>query len=294
MTSTPRRGPISWLRSLFGRQALPDAPVFSPVTVDVPEIAVVHRESVVSFETPAKGGGFDFHVEIRCDWCAEGRLDTYSLSRAVDGYQAALPQRLAERVREITRDYQPFHAQEAERAVNEALREGECFDSGLVTCRTSTVVRPAPEIVEQQRKAALDLQEIEHHYAKSSLRVRLLSEVAEEWRAFLASGLVDVRPDDESASWLTPWAVLLAERPEEAAAEVGAMFRERQKQLDQFVTLVGRQRKEYQAHDLFEFVIDNERQLGRAMRLFGLAPAGESEPGGGPAEPLPQPRSSRS
>ncbi|MFF7181201.1 hypothetical protein [Streptomyces sp. NPDC008121] len=294
MTRTPRRGPISWLRSLFGRRAEPDAPVFSPVTVDVPEIVKVHRESVVAFETPSKGGGFDFRIEIRCDWCAEGRLDTLALSRAVDGYQADLPQRLAERVREITRHYEPFHAQDAEQAVNEALREGECFDSGLVTCRTSTVVRPPQEIVDQQRKAALELQQIEHDYAKSSLRVRLLGEVAEEWRAFLASGLVDVGPDDESASWLTPWAVLLAERPEEAASEVSAMFRERQKQLDQFITLVGRQRKEYQAHDLFEFVTDNERQLGRAMRLFGLVPAGEPGPAVGPPEPLPQPRSSRS
>ncbi len=289
MTGTTRRGPLTWLRALLGRGPQAVAPLFESPEVHVPELTAVHQESTVAFETPAGGGGFDFQVEIRCDWCAEGRLDQGTLSSAIDGYRASMPQLLTERVREIAGRYAPFRVEEAERAVNEALREGECFENGLVRCRTTAFLRPAPEVLEQQRRAALEMQEIEHRYAKSALQVRLLSEVAEQWREFLAGGLAGVRHDDETSSWLTPWAVLLAEQPDKAATEVGSMFRLRQEQFDRYVKLLGRQHKEYEARDLFEFVAKNEQQLGHAMRVFGLSLPGEDGAGDGPAEPLPRP-----
>ncbi|MCG0288726.1 hypothetical protein [Streptomyces sp. PSAA01] len=288
MTSTPRRGPLGWLRSLFGGR--PQSVAFEAMPVEVPEITAVHRASTVSFDTPAKGGGFDFQVEIRCDWCAEGRLDQETLSGAIDGYQATMSQRLTERVRDIARGYQPFHAEQAERHLNQELQEGECFENGLVTCSTTAFVQPPPQVLEQQRKAALELQEIEHRYAKSALQVRLLTEVAEQWRTFLAGGLVGERRDADSISWLTPWAVLLAEQPDKAATEVGEMFRGRQEQFRNFAKLLGRQVKEYEAQDLFEFVSANERQLGHAMRVFGLPTPGRQDPEEGPSGPLPRPQ----
>ncbi|MEU1788260.1 hypothetical protein ABZ553_20780 [Streptomyces sparsogenes] len=288
MTSNPRRGPLGWLRALFGGR--PEPLSFDAMTVEVPELTAVHRASTVSFETPARGGGFDFQIEIRCDWCAEGRLDQETLHRAIDGYQATMPQRLTERVRDIAREHEPFHAEEAERAINQELKEGECFENGLVSCRTTAFVQPAPQVLEQQRKAALELQEIEHRYAKSALQVQLLRDVAQQWRAFLAGGLAGVRTDDDnSVAWLTPWAVLLAEQPDKAATEVGDMFRRRQEQLEHFAKLLGRQEKDYKAQDLFDFVFANERQLGHAMRLFGLPMPGEIDRGTGPEEPLPRP-----
>lgn len=293
VTSTSRRGPFAWLRGLFSGRPEQGTP-FEAVTVEVPEIASVHRNSIVRFETPAKGDGFGFQVEIRCDWCAEGRLDELTLGRALDGYQAVMPERLTERVRDIARHYEPFRAEDAERAVNDHLREGECFENGLVNCRTVAYLQPAPEVLEQQRKAALELQDIEHRYAKSALQVRLLSEVAEKWRAFLAGGLAGVRQNDDALAWLTPWAVLLAEQPDKAATEVGEMFRQRQNQVDGFIKLLEKQSKAYQAQDLFEFVATNERQLSHAMRLFGLPLPGELDSGGEPAEPLPRARPVRS
>lgn len=294
MTSTPRRGPFTWLRTLFGGRADSDArmPV-GGLTVDMPEIVSVHRSTTVAFETPAKGGGFEFQVDIRCDWCAEGRLDQETLNLAIDRYRAAMPQRLTERIRDIARLYEPFRTEEAESAVNDALQEGECFEDGLVSCRTVAQLRPAPEVVEEQRKAALELQDIEHRYAKSALQVQLLSEVAEKWRAFLAGGLAGVREKDDALSWLTPWAVLLAEQPDKAATEVGEMFRQRQKQVDEFVKMVEKQAKSYQAQDLFEFVVTNEQNLGHAMRLFGLPMPGRLDAQRGPSEPLPRAEAAR-
>ncbi|MFE1407089.1 hypothetical protein [Streptomyces sp. NPDC058770] len=291
MNSTSRRGSFAWLRALLRGGSVPVAGApFTPVTVEVPEVVSVHRSSTVAFETPAKGDGFRFQVEIRCDWCAEGRLDEEQLGLAIDGYQAAMPQRLAERVRGIARRYEPFRAEEAERAVNDALREGECYESGLVSCRTVACLQPAAAVLEQQRKAALELQDIEHRYAKSALQVKLLNEVAEKWRAFLASGMAGLPLDRDALSWLTPWAVLLAEQPHTAAAEVGDMFRQRQKQVEEFGKLLGKQVKAYQAQDLFDFVVTNEQQLGHAMRLFGLPLPGEPGSADGFSEPLPRSR----
>ncbi|MEU8822318.1 hypothetical protein [Streptomyces sp. NPDC048636] len=287
MTSTPRRGPFAWIRAWFGGDMEPAANPF--VQVDVAELETIHRSTQVTFETPAKGGGFDFLVEIRCDWCAEGRLDLETLRGAIDSYQAAMPQRLSERIRDIARRYEPFHVEEAERSINDALKTGECFEGGLVSCRTVASLQPAPEVVEQQRKAALELQEIEHRYAKSALRVRLLANATQEWREFLASGLVGARRDGDSLSWLTPWAVLLAEQPDKAATEVSVMYQQRQEHVADFIKLLQGQTKNYQSQDIFEFVVANERHLGHAMRLFGLPLPGESGTGDGPAEPLPRP-----
>ncbi|WP_461005488.1 hypothetical protein [Streptomyces capparidis] len=278
MTSTPRRGPLGWLRALFGGTRPAEPPV-----VDVPEINGVNRVTTVTFDTPALGSGFCFQVEVRCDWCAQGRLDIATLSHAIDVHQAAMPHRLAERVRDAARQYEPFHVEAAERAVNEAL-EDECFDNGLVTCHSTAYLRPAPEVLEQQRQAALELQRIEHRYAKSALQVRLLEEVCEQWRSFLARGLVNVRGDERTAAWLTPWAVLFTEQPDQAATGVAELFSQRREQFDQFIGLLGRQVKEYEAQDLFDFVAKNERQLAHAMQLFGL-PTPE-EAGNGPDDPL--------
>ncbi|MFJ2554863.1 MULTISPECIES: hypothetical protein [unclassified Streptomyces] len=284
---TRRRSALAWLRALFGGLSEPFLP-FAATTADVPEIEKVHRNSTVSFETPSRGGGFDFRVEIRCEWCAEGRLDQETLGRAIDSHQEAMPQYLLDRVRDIARLYEPFRVEEAELAVNDDLRQGECFENGLVRCRTVAYFQPSPEVLERQRKAALELQDIEHRYAKSALQVELLGQVSEKWRTFLAGGLAGVRQDDDVLSWLTPWAVLLAERPDQAATEVGDMFQQRQKQLDEFGKILERQAKGHQERDLFDFVITNEKQLGHAMRLFGLELPGSPASGGGPAEPLPQ------
>ncbi|MFJ8333265.1 hypothetical protein [Streptomyces sp. NPDC094437] len=284
MTQTSRRSPIRWLRDRLGRG--PD--LFADTSFDVPPLEQVHRSSTAMFETPAKGDGFAFEVEIRCDWCAEGRTDQESLELTLDGYQAAMPQRLAERVRDVARRYEPFRAEDAERAVNHELREGECFENGLVSCRTVARIQPAAEVLAQQRKAALELQDLEHRYAKSALQVRLLSEVAEQWRVFLAGGLAGVRQDHDALSWLTPWAVLLAEQPDKAATEVGDMFRQRHQQVDEFVKLLENQRKGYQSSDLYEFVATNEGQLRHTMQLFGLPMPGELNSGDGLSEPLPR------
>lgn len=292
VSSAPHRGPFAWLRALFSNGPGLSAP-FEAVTIDMPDIVPVHREAVVAFETPAKGDGFGFQVEIRCAWCAEGRLDQENLNRAIDRYQADMPQRLAERVRNIARRYEPFRTEAAERAVNEALREGECFENGLVSCRTVAHLQPAPEVVHQQREAALELQDIEHRYAKSALQVKLLSQVTEEWRAFLAGGLTGVRQDGDALSWLTPWAVLLAEQPDRAATEVSDMFQQRHKQVDEFARLLEKQAKGYQGTELFEFVVTNEQQLRHAMRLFNLPLPGELDPGEGLSEPLPRARPAR-
>ncbi|MFD4724942.1 hypothetical protein ACFWNW_07640 [Streptomyces seoulensis] len=293
MTRTYRRGPFAWLRDLFGGRRPEENVPFEPMTVEVPAIESVHRSSTVRFDTPAKGDGFGFQVEIRCDWCAEGRLDRETLGHTVDGYVADMPQRLMERVRDIARRYEPFRAQEAELAVNEELGKGECFDSGMVSCRTVAHFQPAPEVLEQQRAAALELQAIEHRYAKSALQVKLLSGVAEQWRAFLAGGMAGTRQHADALAWLTPWAVLLAEQPDKAATEVGDMFRQRQEQFDKFIKQLEGQSKAYQAQDLFEFVATNEHQLGHAMRLFGLPLPGELDAGREPAEPLPRVRPGR-
>ncbi|MFD4787042.1 hypothetical protein ACFWN1_08215 [Streptomyces sp. NPDC058459] len=291
MTRTYRRGPFAWLRDLLGGRRPEESVPFEPTAV--PPIESVHRSSTVTFVTPAKGDGFSFQVEVHCDWCAEGRLDRETLGHTVDGYAADMPQRLTERVRDIARRYEPFRVQEAELAVNDELRKGECFDNGMVSCRTVAHFQPAPEVLQQQRAASLELQDIEHRYAKSALQVKLLSEVAEQWRTFLAGGMAGARQNADALAWLTPWAVLLAEQPDKAATEVGDMFRQRQEQFDKFIKQLEGQTKAYQAQDLFEFVATNERQLGHAMRLFGLPLPGELYDGREPAEPLPRVRPTR-
>ncbi|MEO3973818.1 hypothetical protein [Streptomyces sp. CAU 1734] len=289
MTSASHRGLFSRLRRLFGGR--PDSsPPFPGLPVNVPERMVVHRGSLVSFTTPSKGDGYDFQVSIRCDWCAEGRFDGETLNLAIDEYESTMPLLLEGLVREVAREFAPFRVEAAELAVNKSLSTEMCFANGLVSCRSVARLQPAPEVLEWQRAAARELHAIEHRYAKSALQVRLLSRTAEEWRDFLAEGLVNAPQDEDTLSWLTPWAVLLAEQPDRAASEVGEMFQQRRRQVEDFVKLVDSQASRYQAHDLFDFVATNERNLGHAMRVFGLPLPGKPEPEGVQPGPLPPAR----
>lgn len=289
-----RRGLRTWLRSVFGTAAYRG--------VDLPEVLTVHRTTTITLETPAKGGGFVFHLDIRCDWCAEGRYDEEALNRSIDTYEEGLSQRLCDRIRRPAQEHEPYRVEAAERAVNEALAEGECFENGLVRCATLAHVRPAPEVRDRQQEAALRCQQIEHEYDLSRLRVHRLREVSAHWRDFLAEGLVTgieggadgtraraLTPREvELLSWITPWAVLLAERPEQAAVQVTEMFDQRSRQVGQFIKYLGDQTKAYQHMDLFDFVVTNEQQLAHAMRVFGMPMPGDLTPPTGPPDPLPR------
>ncbi|MFI6584165.1 hypothetical protein [Embleya sp. NPDC050493] len=289
-----RRGLRTWLRSLFG----------SPTHggVDLPEVLTVHRTTTISLETPARGNGFMFHLDVRCDWCAEGRYDEAALHRSIDTYQEGLSDRLADRIRKPAQEHEPYRVEDAERAVNAALAEGECFENGLVRCATLAQVRPAPEVRDREQEAALRRQQIEHEYDLSRLRVRRLREVSAHWRDFLAEGLVTgieggadgtrtraLTPHEvETLSWITPWAVLLAERPEEAAVQVARMFDQRTGQVQSFIDYLSAQTRAYQQMDIFDFVVTNEKQLKSAMQVFGLPMPGALTPRSGPSEPLPR------
>ncbi|MFF8955084.1 hypothetical protein [Streptomyces sp. NPDC014894] len=290
MTSAPHRGLFSRLRRFLGGGRSEAFQPFPGLPVDVPEKVTVHRGSLVSFTTPSKGDGYAFQVDIHCDWCAEGRFDRETLTYAIDEYESTMPQRLEELVRDVARGFDPFRVEAAEHAVNKELGKGGCIAEGMVSCRSIARLQPAPEVLEWQRTAARDLHAIEHRYAKSALQVRLLSRTAEQWRTFLAEGLVDTPQSQDTLSWLTPWAVLLADQPDKAASEVGEMFRQRRQQVDDFVKIVEGQTNRYQAHDLFDFVATNERNLGHAMRVFGLPLPGEPDPGSVQPGPLPRPR----
>ncbi|MFI1383893.1 hypothetical protein [Embleya sp. NPDC020886] len=292
--SPRRRGLRTWLRSVFR----------SPVHVgaDLPELLTVHRTTTISLETPARGGGFMFHLDIRCDWCAEGRHDEAALQRSIDTYQEGLSDRLADRIRKPAQEHEPYRVEDAERAVNAVLADGECFENGLVRCATLARVQPAPEVRDREQEAALRRQQIEHEYDLSRLRVRRLREVSAHWRDFLAEGLVTgieggadgtrtraLTPHEvETLSWTTPWAVLLAERPQEAAVQVARMFDERTGQVQLFIDYLSAQTKAYQQMDIFDFVVTNEEQLGRAMKVFGMPMPGGPTSRSGPPEPLPR------
>ncbi|MEV3870683.1 hypothetical protein [Streptomyces sp. NPDC049906] len=289
MSSASPRGLFSRLRRFFGRGRSDVVPPFPGLPVDVPEKVTMHRGSLVSFTTPCKGDAYAFRVDVHCDWCAEGRFDRETLNLEIDAHESTVSQRLEELVRGVAREFDPFRVQAAEHAVNSALGQDACLSNGVVSCRPVARLQPAPEVLKWQQDAARELHDIEHHYAKSALRVQLLHRTAEQWRDFLAGGLVGALEGEDALSWLTPWAVLLAEQPDKAADEVGEMFRQRRSEVKDFLTLLERQTNGYQSHDLFEFVATRETQLGHAMRVFGLPLPGEE----GPNHPLPGPRSAR-
>ncbi|WP_133884097.1 hypothetical protein [Glycomyces sp. NRRL B-16210] len=269
--SKPRRGRVRrWvaraLRNLL-RFAELDATTPSP---ELTPTRSVNQTETFAFETPSKGDAYDFLVAADLCFCATGMLSTGSLDAKIRDRVPAILAEVKSVARRTGRDYPPFRPGAAEPEMTTAVQQavetvlaGIPDEEGAVLTCTVKVRVDMPEVVrEMQRLAVADQVKFEARYEQSEQTAQRLGELREVWTTFIRDGL---------SQWETPYAIHMAQQPEQATATLYKMRGDRKQEASELVEVVGAVGAGHEKLDLLDFVLASDRALRQTFELFGIA-----------------------
>jgi hypothetical protein len=269
-----------------------------PPPIKMPTLLDLHEPSdEFSFETPALGDGFNFHVRVRCSWTVQATASDEEMERKTAEVREFIRQsraitrdRLEERIRPIARTFPPYRAAAAEKALNDTI--SDCLNDGdvRVTVRTwvdvSDPVREDLQKVWHERLVAESGSELESDLKLRQLtlsgdlkkaHVAQLGELQEEWRKLLVAGLAGLGAVDEaSATWLAPYALKLAEDPENAAGYLKDVLERRVDHAERLLADLGALAIDDRV-EAIEFAFQSQSALHRLLMYLGVpipAPSG--------------------
>ncbi|HEX2132696.1 MAG TPA: hypothetical protein VHH15_14160 [Actinophytocola sp.] len=174
---TPRRGLFARIRGWFTR------PVLTPA-----DTVVLEYRTGDPIVVPADGGVFTFTVEYDLTWSARG-VWAETLRERVDRYHDSAVRALRTAIWPISRATEPHRPEDAERAMNEALRDGWCYgeETGeLVACRASVRVLADGRVLDRHLPLWERLVELDLRYRVEHRRIDHLVDLLERWRDVLA------------------------------------------------------------------------------------------------------------
>jgi hypothetical protein len=279
------------LTGLFNRNWV-KSPFPSPTKM--PGLLDIHEPSEkFSFETPALGDAFNFHVRVRCSWTVqatasekEKKKKVAEVREFIKKNRAITRDRVEERVRPVARTFPPYRAAEAEKALNETI--SDCLNDGnvRVTVRTwvdvSDPVRDDLQKVWSERLVADSADELAGSLKKE--HVRLLGELQNAWRKLLIAGLEGIGAVDEAkAAWLAPYALRLAEHPENAAEYLEEILEKRVEHAEQLLTDLGVLAMDDRV-EAIEFAFQSQSALHRLLMYLGVPLPSPSGLAGGDAD----------
>jgi hypothetical protein len=285
-TSSFRR---SWVRGPF------------PPRLKMPTLLDLHEPNdEFSFETPALGDGFNFRVRVRCSWTVqataseeETKRKTAEVRDFIERSRAITRDRLEERIRPIARTFPPYQAANAEKALNDTI--ADCLNDGdvRVTVRTwIDVVDPVREDLQKvwhERLIAESGSELERDLKKDQMvlsgdlkkaHVALLGELQEDWQKLLIAGLTGMGAVEEaSATWLAPYALKLAEDPDNAAGYLKDVLERRVDHAERLLADLGALAIDDRV-EAIEFAFQSQSALHRLLMYLGVpipAPSGTAD-----------------
>jgi hypothetical protein len=247
----------------------------------------VKRMTTFQFVTPGLGDSYDFAVETECCWCASGDLTEDALQAKIDQYAPVFERVIRRGPRAEARKHLPHRPDVAESALNDAVKtavENELaatpdLDGVVLNLDvTSQVSIAEPVRVMQQgllgdRVRAAALLDLSEMYATR------LGELRDCWRQFIRDG---------EADWFTPYAVELAQHPENAAKVLFSMDRQRRADAETFVDRLGTIASHHSDMDLLEFAMATDTALRRTCSVLGIqVPDPSPEPFSGTPPELP-------
>jgi hypothetical protein len=271
----------------------------------MPSLLDLHEPSEeFSFETPSLGDAFNFRVRVRCSWIVQATASEEEMDEKIAEVRDFIEQshaitrdRLEERVRPIARTFPPYRAAEAEKALNETI--SDCLNDGdlRVTVRTwvdvSDPVREDLQKVWHERLIAESGSELDSDLKKRQLdlggelkkaHVALLGELQQDWRKLLIAGLVGMGAVDEAhATWLAPYALKLAEDPENAAGYLKDVLTRRVDHAEQLLADLGALAIDDRV-EAIEFAFQSQSALHRLLMYLGVPIPAQSGAAGGDAD----------
>ena len=180
-------------------------------------------QDTFTLETPAMGEAYNFLIGIRCSWSVQGtafpeqkKRRTQEVQRLIARHRPVIRERIEDTIRPIAREYPPYRAAEAERAIRHELRE--CLSEGELQVKARARVNVC-EPVRQDLRQVWQQRLVED--AKGDLKkvsVELIGELQEAWRDLLLRGLRGIgEVQVAKAGWIAAYALALAQDPEKSA-----------------------------------------------------------------------------
>jgi hypothetical protein len=276
-----------------------------PPSIRMPTLLDIHEPSEeFSFETPALGDAFNFRIRVRCSWTVQATASEEEMEKKIADVREFIEKsrditrdRLEERVRPLARTFPPYRAAEVEKALNETI--SDCHNDGdvRVTVRTwvdvSDPVREDLQKVWHERLIAESGSDLDGDLKKRQLdlsgdfkkaHVALLGELQEEWRKLLVAGLVGIGAVDEAnATWLAPYALKLAEDPQNAAGYLQDVLKRRVDHAEQLLADLGALAIDDRV-EAIEFAFQSQSALHRLLMYLGVPIPAQSGAAGGDAD----------
>jgi hypothetical protein len=274
-----------------------------PPPIKMPTLLDVHEPSEeFSFETPALGDAFNFRVRVRCSWNVQATASEEETEERIAGIRqfieksrALTRDRIEERVRPVARSFPPYRAAEAEKALNDTV--SDCLNDGDVRVTVRVWVDVADPVREDLQKVWHDRliahsgRELETDLKKAQVQlegdlrkdhIKLLGELQDAWRKLLIAGLMGMGAVDEAkATWLAPYALKLAEDPENAAVYLKDVLERRVAHAEQLLADLGVLAIDDRV-EAIEFAFQSQSALLRLLMYLGVpVPAQNGAAGGG-------------
>ncbi|WP_182906533.1 hypothetical protein [Microbispora sp. H13382] len=217
-----------------------------------------------TFDTPALGDAYMFTVSVRLQWSALGTGPDSDLSGAIKRHRERVRWTVSDIVRGAAREFPPHTPQQAEAEIGRRLktmRLPQEKDGTQVECTAFTRVgAPLPLVDQLQEIWSRRVADEERHESarRTAVRVRELRDV---WRDFLSEGMDD---------WISPYAVGLAETPQDISSLMKQMLQERQEEAQRLLDMVDNVMTAQQRADVYDFVVSSETVLRHTLKMMGI------------------------
>jgi hypothetical protein len=233
-------------------------------------------QDTFTLETPALGDAHNFLIGVRCSWHVQATAPKESkkrraqeISKIIEEYRPVVRRRIEETIRRTARDFPPYRAAQAEDAIRSTLTE--CIYEGDIRIKVQIRV----DVCEQVQE---DLKKVWHERlledAKGDLKkanVELIEELQGMWHKLLLGGLEGIgEVKAAKTSWIAPYALALAQDPEESAAEyLRNMIDRRVNHAERLLTDLGALVVDPRV-EAIEFAFGTESALQALLTLLGV------------------------
>jgi hypothetical protein len=160
--------------NLTGRRKRPTLPLTGP-------IFTFQRE--FSIPAPTRNSLFTFEVSVVDHWKGEGARP--NVMQAIERAEPDHRKRLEERVRRMSRRFEPDAFPEAEQYMNGALEQPEIYEMGLLSCYSWVRVGPQEALSRHLQRRWADSFDHSAKHKLAKRHVEHMAELRELWRDFL-------------------------------------------------------------------------------------------------------------
>lgn len=265
--SAPRKGLLAWVRNLFSRRPKPVVPVEPTAEhgTTMPIRLSECRTLADPIRVPADGGVFEFAVHAEIVFSAKGMTAARLASRA-DAYLDSERLSIQRAIWPVGRRFLPHHADAAENAMNEAMREGWCHDENgeVISCQPTVRVTADPRVLANQlplweRLIGMDLQ-----VRTERRRIDVIDDLLTRWRDL-------IKKFDDDDGFISVHAARLVDS---GYADVVRRLTDERRAAAEDLSTVLRDASNVHTHlGLYEFTTAYDTALRGMQRMLGLAAA---------------------